>query len=341
VVAKFVLLTTLVLITSLSNGAGLGRKTDVITFYNGDKVTGEIKNLISGKLEVSTNAMGTLKIEWKEIATLESLYHYEIRLADGKRYYGKIDNSANAGELSVSDLYGDYGISALDIVEIRPVAESFKDRIDIYLSAGYSYTKASSLGQTSLNSDISYEDEKTRNALSARLVITDTDGEQTRSAKVDLTRSVWTNRQDIYRIILGSYETNDELALDYRLSVGGGLGRYFADTRRSTWTGALGLQVLTEKSLEGSTQESAEVVLNTNYSTWNFDTPELDLKFDLSIFPSITESGRVRGNTDLKLRWEIVEDFFWDITAFGTYDNKSAEDTRVDYGITTGVGWKY
>jgi len=331
----------LALFAGLSHGAGASRKTDIITLYNGDKVTGEIKHLFAGLLEVSTNAMGTVKIEWQEISRLESMYHHEIRLATGRRYYGKIELSTRVGEIKISDLEGEHEVSALEIVEIRPVAKSFKDRIDVYLSAGFSYTNASSVGETNFNTDISYVTEKTRNSLSGRLIITDTEDSVTRSSKVDLSRSVWTHREDTYRVLLAGYETNDELSLDHRYSFGGGLGRHFIDTNRSSWTGAIGLQVLTEESLDGDSQESVEGFLNSGFSTWKFDTPELNMKLNGSLFPSLTESGRYRANLDANIRWEIIEDLFWDITAFGTYDNKAPSDSRFDYGVTTGVGWTY
>lgn len=340
--AQILLILTIALAASLSHGATASRKTDVITFYNGDKITGEVKNLYAGILELNTNAMGTLKIEWQEIARLESLYNYEVRLSQGQRYYGRIDPSSRPGEITVSDVYGEHKIATLEIAEIRPVAKSFTDRIDVYLALGFSYTKASSLGQTSLNTTVSYEDEQSRNALTGRLIITDTENDTTRSSKLDMSRQVWTNRQDVYRFFTGSYETNDELALDYRFSVGGGLGKYFTDTFKSSWIGQFGMQALTEKSIRGETQESVEGILSTGYSTWKFDTPERNLKFGLSVYPSFTESGRVRADTDLKIRWEIVPDLYWDITAFGTYDNKAADkNSQFDYGVTTGLGWDY
>jgi hypothetical protein len=335
------LLMVLALYSSLSHGGPTGRKTDVVRLYNGDQVTGEVKKLTAGILEVNTNSMGTVNIEWQEVASLESLYHYEVRLAEGKRYYGLMEHSERAGEIKVSDVYGEHEVSALEVVELRPVAKSFKDRIDVYLSLGYSYTKASSLGQTTLNTDISYEDERTRNSLNARLIVTDTDDAVTRSSRVDLSRSVWTDRQDTYRIVGGAYETNDELALDYRFSLGAGLGRHFLDTHRSTWNGNIGAQVLTEKSTVGDTQESVEGVLSTEYSTWKYTTPELHLKIHFSLYPSFTESGRLRGDSNINLRWEIVKDLYWDVTAFGTYDNQAAEDTKFDYGLSTGIGWDY
>jgi hypothetical protein len=339
--ARFLLLMTVVLFTSLSQATEPNRKTDIITLYNGDKVTGEVKRLFSGLLEVSTDFMGTVNIEWKEIARLESLFRYEIALAGGERYYGKIVTSPRSGELRVSDAYGEHNLSALEVVEIRPVSKTFKDRIDVYLSLGYSYTKASSLGQSSFNADIGYETDRARNVLTGRLYVTDTETEVTSSGKIDLMRSVWTNRQGTFRYLLGSYETNDELELDYRFSVGGGLGKQFIKSPKSAWEGALGAQLLTEQSSSGDTLESAEAVLHTQYSTWKYTTPELRLKLGLSIFPSLTESGRVRADTDINIRWEIIEDLYWEVTAFGTYDNQATEDSEFDYGISTGVGWEY
>ena len=338
----FLLFITLILASSMSFGvADQVRKTDVITLYNGDRVTGEIKHLFAGLLEVNTDSMGTLNIEWQEVSKIESLYHYEVRVTEGKRYYGKLEKSARAGEISLSDVYGEHEISSLEVVEIRPVAQSFKDRIDIYLALGYSYTKASSLGQTTLNTDITYDTEKSSNTLSGRLIVTDTDSEVTTSSKTDLSRRIWTDRESTYRTISGTYETNDELALDYRFSAGFGLGRHFTDTQRSTWLGEAGVQVLTEKSLVGDTQESVEAFLSTKFSTWKYTTPELKFKFDFSLYPSLTENGRIRGDTDISLRWEIIEDLFWDVTAFGAYDNEAAEDSQFDYGLSTGLGWNF
>ncbi len=47
---------------------GPSRKTDIVTLYNGDRVTGELKSMYVGLLEINTNSMGTIQIEWQEIA---------------------------------------------------------------------------------------------------------------------------------------------------------------------------------------------------------------------------------------------------------------------------------
>ena len=46
----------------------MGRdKTDVVILKNGDHVSGEIKSLERGKLSLSTDSMGTVKIEWEDV----------------------------------------------------------------------------------------------------------------------------------------------------------------------------------------------------------------------------------------------------------------------------------
>jgi putative salt-induced outer membrane protein YdiY len=318
-------------------------KTDVITLYNGDTLTGEVKSLQAGIVEYGTDAMGTVKVEWKEIAQLESTFNYEVRLSDGTRYFGTVEPAESRGDIRIRDIYGYYDVAWLDVVELRPIEKTFIDRLDIYLSAGLSYDKASSVAQTTFNAEISYEDEITRNSLTSRTTVTDTDTKTTRSNRVNFSRQRWTNRQKMFGVVTARYENSDEQSLDGRYTLGYGLGRYFIDTNRSNLSGGVGAQVLHEEYADGGGRESVEMMLGTSLRTWRFDTPELDLRWDLSLYPSLTETGRLRGDSELRFRWEIIEDLFWDISAWASYDNETGDETGkdLDWGLTTGMGWTY
>ncbi|MEM8562329.1 MAG: DUF481 domain-containing protein [Pseudomonadota bacterium] len=322
-------------------GAFAKAKTDVVTLYNGDRITGEIKSLDYGILKLSTDAMGTLSIEWQDIASLDSNYYYEIRITDGSRHLGSMEAANQPGRYKVVDLNGEYFFEALQVVSMRPIEKSFLDRLDAYFSAGYSFTRASSVAQSSLNTSINYEDEKSWNTLTGRVSHTDDSQESTSSSRVDLNRSVWTSQVNVFRSSFANYETNDELGLDYRYGVGAGLGRVFSDTFRHRLTGVAGLQVITEENKDSGSDQNLELYLSTRFLAWRLNTPELDVDFSLNLYPSLTESGRVRSGSDLRLRWEIIEDLFFDITAYGSYDNKADSNSGLDYGVTTGVGWEY
>ena len=65
-------------------------KTDVITVSNGDRITGAMTEMTSGKLSVSTSYSGTISVKWREISQIDSRYVYEVRLDDGERIYGRV-----------------------------------------------------------------------------------------------------------------------------------------------------------------------------------------------------------------------------------------------------------
>ncbi|MEP4148858.1 MAG: DUF481 domain-containing protein [Halioglobus sp.] len=326
----------------LSLNAQASRKTDVIKMYNGDQITGEIISLEGGILEVSTDFMGRLRIEWPEIAALESEYHYELRLSDGERLYGSFHEESIPGQIALVDIFGKHEIEWLQVVEIRPIEENFLDRLDIYLSTTFSYTKATDLGQVSFNTNISYEDEKSRNTLSGRTDITTTSDDDARSSRYDIERWVWNEkRSDSFRSIFANYEDNDELALNRRIGAGAGVGRYWIDTHKTRFTGTTGVQLITEKFIGEEQNQDVELYLSTTFSTWKFTTPELNIDVNFTVYPSITDGGRVRTDGNIRIRWELVEDLFWDVTAWVTTDNQSDTNESTDYSVSTGIGWDF
>ena len=329
------------LLLVLSLDAMAQRKTDIISMYNGDRLTGEIKSLLHGILTVSAESMGTVSVEWQDIASMESQYNQELRLIDGRRVAGSVNRPERPGQLSLKALDGDDTFEMIEVIEIRPLAEHWSDRVDAYLAAGYSYTRASGVAQASFNTEVSYSSENAENTITARHTNTNTNEEVTRSSRASFSRSVWTDRSVDFRSLWGSYESNDELGLVHRYAGGAGLGRILVDNQKMRWDAVAGLQVLTEKQTIGGEDRAVEAALSSDFSMWRLNTPELDLSFRLHVYPNLTELGRLRGNTDIRLRWEIIRDLYWDVTTYGTYDNDAASKNKWDYGITTGVGWTY
>jgi hypothetical protein len=315
-------------------------KVDVVKLYNGDRLTGEVKHLYGGILQYSTDGMGTVNIEWQEISALESRFHYEVRTSQGDRLFGSIGSGDRPGQLRVTGAEGVKDLEWLQVVELRPVEDTLIDRFDVYLSAGYSYTKASSVAESSLITQVDYETENARSSMSGRTILTQSDDGSSYSNRYELSRQLWRDRASYFRTFGATYEDNDELDLDSRVSIGGGLGRYFLDTHRTRLIGSAGLQVTNEKFTGSDKTQNVEVFGSADYSIWQFNTPELDLNLRFSLYPSVTDAGRVRSDTDLKLKWEIVEDLVFDITAWATTDNEAESDRQVDYGITTGLGWE-
>ncbi len=329
-----------------SNGLQARAKTDIITLENGDQVTGEIKSMFAGLLRLSTNYMGTLEIEWARIADIESNYNFEVRSTDGLRRYGSVDGSER--NLILRDIYGEERLEWLTVVELRPVKKTLDDALGVYFSATVNYTKASDVATATFATDVKYENEHSRNSMNARTSYTRTGAKDdgvvsTSSRRLDLNRRAFLTERKLFRNLSGVYESNDELALDYRYSVGAGAGRYLIENHRMQLVASVGAQVITEKDFSSTQQESLEGALNLEFSVWRFDSPELDLRIQTNVYPSLTESGRVRGDLDMRLRWELYSDLYWDFSGWITYDNQSnnATDNTTDYALTTGIGWTF
>ncbi len=316
-------------------------KTDIITMLNGDRVQAEILSMDAGLLEAKTDYMGTVSIQWEDVASIQSDYNFELRTSDGRRLYGLISPVKEGRVIALQDIYGDSQLPWLDVVELRPLEKTLKDALDIYLSAGVNYTKASDLKQGQFKTDISYETEYAINNFTARTTHTDTGENTTKATQIDLLRQQFVDKASHFYNYYTSYENNDELELRYRWTVGGGIGRYWLDTHRRQLQTAVALQVISEANIGEAETRSTEAALNLRYNGWRFNTPKLNLIYSLDLYPSLTQHGRLRANTDLTLSWEIIKDLTWEVSAWVTYDNDNPTDTRYDYAFTTGIGWTY
>jgi len=89
--------------------------------------------------------------------------------------------------------------------------------------------------------------------------------------------------------------------------------------------------------------DSLESYGQITWEWYRFDSPELDWSTNIEIIPSLTESGRVRGEFDTTLSWEIFNDLFWKLEFYDSYDNQPQSETaeKNDYGITTSVSYKF
>lgn len=316
-------------------------KTDVIVLENGSSIKGEIKGLLEGKLSFGTDSMGTVQVDWEDVVAVTSEFDYEVRLQNGERYYGSLDVASDTGAVRVLESDSEESVGILDVVELRPIEERVVDRFDARIGFGYSYDNASKVSTFNLDTEVNYQDARGVTSLDGRTTRTDQEGANVSSNRYSIGRQYWTRRSQVIRWFDGSFEDNDELELDYRYTLGFGLGKAIVDTNRQSLVGTLGVQGAIEKSDLTEKLKSLEGVLGVNYGLWRFDSPELDLSTDLTLYPGITESGRWRGNTNIRFSWELIEDFYWDVTTWASYDNKSQSGSDTDYGISTGIAWEY
>ena len=77
-------------------------KTDILTLRNGDRITGEIKSLDKGRLEFSTDDIGTIYIEWNKVASLTAPKMFDIELDSGRHLYGSLIPTPSVGLVRIA-----------------------------------------------------------------------------------------------------------------------------------------------------------------------------------------------------------------------------------------------
>ncbi len=319
-------------------------KTDVVILENGDHITGEVKKLENGILTFSTDFMGTISIEWPHVRSLSSSQHFEIITNDGKKFFGTFGEADEEGNLTFIGTITDFSFKPIQIVDIKPIGETWKDRIDASINLGYSFTKAQSVQQLNLSAYLTARKQGVISTLSASTIINSREDSPTTSrGDVEIRRDRVLKRPGWFYSLFAKGQENQELGLNLRISAGSGLGKYLILTNRTMFNLMAGLNITREDYEESEITENIELQLGLRYDFFLFDDPETDIVVDWKVLPSLSEWGRVRSELSARLMHEIINDLTVNLELSASYDSRPPENTteKTDYSIVTSVGWKY
>jgi hypothetical protein len=321
-------------------------KTDIVVFQNGDRLTGEIKGLQRGQLELKTDNLGTVYIEWDKIATLETNQYVEVETSRGARRFGRIPEAPAPGSIDLVSGKGGQvqSLAMADVVRIAPIEQgSLPERLDGYLMVGFNYTKADNQTEFNLSGGLSSRNEVREWSLDGMATVNAQSTADTTSM-YDITLG---NRRFLENRWFGQFfatvQGNEELGLNIREVLGAGIGRYLMQDSHSEWSVGAGLAGTHEDFQSESSRNSLEAVLATSYSLFRYDEPKRSLDIGLSVFPSLTDAGRVRAEADIDSRYEIVKDLFFDVSLYASYDSDAdpAAPSNYDYGLVTSLGYSF
>ena len=326
------------------------QRTDVITLDNGDRITGEIKGSNRGKLHLRTTALGTIDIKWEHIVAVESDKILEVELSSGARYYGSVHSPADTRELEVSRVggegegEGEVAVELDEVASVRPIGRSFWRRFDGSLDWGLSATGASS--QLEYNLNLKNEIGGLRNRFATDIVssIKTVDDETTTNRQqLDASWIRDMHWQKWFSIVLGSLQHNDELNLEFRSTVGGGVGRYFMNSNRYSWA-VYGSGLFTQEQYSGDDPSSnGEVVAGTSVQVFLYGDHSFDINTSFQVIPSITDTGRVRLSLNSSVSYELFHDFYLSLNIFDQYDSKPPQEGAIknDVSVATSIGYKW
>lgn len=319
-------------------------KIDAVFLKNGDRITGEIKNLESGILTISTDHLGTVSVEWISVASIESTQLFEMLEANGDQKAGTFGPGPVSGELTLSQSKaGQEVFSCEEIVRITQLGRTQWQRWTGNVSVGASFTSSNNQRDLSLDAEATYQNQRFRLRNTLTGAISDVD---------EGTRNSWGTVASNYQRYLQNrwfwysqlqLDRNEGLDLDLRTTVSGGGGRYLVANSRSQFYMSLGLSALREVySTEESGDWSSEIAVTGDYELFVFQGRETSINASLSILPSLSVSNRYRLEYAVSFNRKLIRDFTISLNLNGSYDSKPPEDSKAsDTSLTFNLGWSY
>lgn len=327
--------------------AVLGAKTDIVEFGS-SRMVGEVKQLDRGKLYFNTDSTGTIEIDWADVKVLVTSRNFRFERRDGGVGIASFQEGAEQSHLIIVSDEGQQSIPIQDVVAFEQLEEGFWKRLDISTSAGYSFTKSNGVEQLNFSADFAYDTENRSRDLSLSSQQSNSDSDEGSTRRTLDLQSIRFSNSAFFRGWRAGYEDNDALGLDYRFAAAWIGGREFFPLRNQRLRLLGGIDIIEEQFAGEDSQFGSELVLGGVLDWYKFRSPELDLSSTLTIYPSLTDSGRVRGSFDITLKWEIYDDLFWQLSFYDDYDSDASSEQGTDesassndYGVTTSIGWSW
>jgi putative salt-induced outer membrane protein YdiY len=340
----------LMAVVVLVNAAKAKRKDDVVVMKNGDRFTGEIKDLEHGELVFKSDYMkDSVRLDWERVESLRSQDIFIVSLSDGRRLTGNIERSATLDSDQLDFMVATEGspvrIPSGSIIGIQQQEVSFWDQLTGSVNYGFSFAGGNSKNvNSSLAADVGFNTEKN----SIRLATSSQFDSQNQSNDTNrvtfdsqYTRALTTKW---VAAVLFTLLRSNQQDLKLRSTYGAGIGRRLIQTDRTSLLAFGGAAFSHENYVPQPDTEpihnNTEALLGLTFNTFRFKT--LNFSSGAFLFSSLSEPGRFRFSSQSTLRIELVRNFNWNLQLYENHDTRPPVTApKNDLGITTSLGWTF
>ncbi len=322
-------------------------KTDIVYFKNGDRITCEIKRLEQGRLSVSAAYTdGSISIDWSLVERVESSQGFTVELQNGELITGTIE--ATPGQASESPGLIISGadprrVTNPEVATIRQEEDVWYQSLHASLDVGMIYAKSNDQTQLAANAELSYTKPLWDITAETHTNFSTIAGVQTSNRSSNRLQATRYFGHRWLAVGIADFLKSDEQSLDLRATYGGGLGRDFIRTPRTSFTALAGLVATQENYSENSGNESRkniESLISAQYRFFRFK--KTDFVGAVSVYPSLSDLGRIRMDSSLTTRFELFKNFYINLSLYSNFDSRPpVNGRRSDYGGNTGIGYSF
>jgi hypothetical protein len=317
-------------------------RTDIVMLDNGDRLTGEIIQLEHGQLELKTDALGTVYIEWPRVSALSSSVVFMVENLGGHDEFGHL--GGGNGHLTIDDDGRVTDLPLGDVARLGPVRESFLARVRGSTSVGVNYAQANNVKVGSFRFDAEYRGRNTLASLSSSVDTTSSRNSNTNQRiLIDYSERFFLEGTRFWAV-LGSFERNPELGVDGRPQAGIAIGESLRRRPESDLVAYVGLAA-NHESVDASGDNRANIlgIGGLDWRIYRFSIPETTLTSSLKVFPYLSDFGRVRARVDVTLQRKFTRALSLNLSLYDDYDSRppGLDVVNNDYGIVTSIGYTF
>ena len=137
-------------------------------------------------------------------------------------------------------------------------------------------------------------------------------------------------------------EQNSELDLLLRLAMPAGAAYSAIRDNSMELTAKAGLAAIREQYTTGNATWYGTAYLGGSWNAFVYDSPKLDAGFTVTVYPYITDLGRVRVEGTIRVVYELFKNFNVGLNLTDSYDSRPPESgTNNDYNVSFTIGWSY
>jgi hypothetical protein len=318
-------------------------KVDVVELRNGTRVVGEVRSMSKSRLELKTDDMGTLQIEWDNIVAITAPEFFEVQDMRGGLRFGSLRPGKADDTLEVVADYGSDELPLRQVARIQLVKAGFWDKFRGSLDVGAGYTSATELLQLDFDAQVRFTRPRFEAFATVDAVMTqqpEADDTQRGALTLGYTRT-FPNRHRIFTQAV--LEQNQELGFDLRSSLVGGWGYMLARDQKNQLVGGAGLALNRERPVEGESTTNLELVAGFDFANFAYDFPNTDIQLTLFSYFGLNQWGRVRVEASASLKRELFSDFYFGLEGYESYDSAPATEgaSKNDWGLSLTLGYSF
>ncbi len=320
-------------------------KKDSIILYNGQILIGAVQEANLGTISIDDIDLKMQNIKFFKIKTLVIQDQFKIETVDKKFYYGYLKTNGRDGWVDIHTVEGStVPIEITKIYYLISMNNSFFTRLNGSVSAGFSFTKSSSIGQVNLNANVQYATKLVDYQITASSIASIDSNNFSRDNENFLLLATYDLSGSWFLAASAQYQRNLELSISRRyLGLAGAGNKLFV---KKNWRlfALTGITFSQEKSTEGvSSGLLYEVPLMFQFNFYQFRHPDIQINSTQTMYLSLSQPGRVRYDGSTTFSWQLIRYFYLNISPYTNFDSKppAGNNSTFDYGIVVGLSFKF